>query len=44
MLASISFRYLKGKNGKFLKERFENLGGGVNEELKRKMNVFGVAH
>jgi hypothetical protein len=38
MLASISFRYLKGKYGKFLKEGFENLGGS-----KRGIKQKGVS-
>jgi hypothetical protein len=38
MLASISFRYLKGKYGKFLKG-FENLGGS-KRGIKQKNESF----
>jgi hypothetical protein len=39
MLASISFRYLKGKYEKFLKEGFENLGGS-KRGIKKKNECF----
>jgi hypothetical protein len=39
MLASISFRYLKGKYGKFLKQGFENLGGS-KRGIKQKNESF----
>jgi hypothetical protein len=41
MLASISFRYLKGKYGKFLKEGFENLGGS-KRGIKQKNESFWI--